>query len=118
MSTKRIERLAEAYKQGLSELLLLELRDPRLAGVYLTRVVFTPDLRLAKVYFNVNGGRVRAPDVVDGFQHSKGFLKREMSERVQMKFAPDIKFYYDESGEMQDQIDSLFRQIQQEGEKT
>ncbi len=110
-SGKRTARLSEAYMKELSQMVLYNIRDPRLTGVYITHVLFTPDLRLAKVYFHVDGGRVREKEVIEGFESSKGYIKRELNTRVNIKYAPDIKFYYDDTDEMQEQIDQLFGQI-------
>jgi ribosome-binding factor A len=112
---KRLQRVAEAYKHELSEILLMEIRNPNLTGVWITNVVFTPDLRLAKIYFNVSGGRVREEEVLSGFERSKGYLRKELSQRVRMKFTPDLKFYFDESQEINQRIDELFKKI--EGQK-
>lgn len=114
MLNKRSERLSEAYLKELSDILHRQVRDPLLTGVTVTKVVFTPDLRLAKVYFNVSGKRVREREVIEGFERSKGFLKRELANRVQMKYSPDIKFYYDDSFEVKKQIDQLFQEIERE----
>lgn len=113
-NSKRMQRLCEAYKKELSQIILYEMRDPRLHGAYITTVVFTPDLRLAKIYFNASGGRVREPEILEGFESSKGFLRRELSDRVEMKFSPDLKFYFDESSEEKDRIDRLFDQLERQ----
>lgn len=112
MDNKRLNRVAEAYQHELSNLLHLETREPRLQGVWITQVIFTPDLKLAKIYFNVSGGRVREDEVLDGFTHCKSFLRRELSQRVKMKYVPDLKFYFDESAEVNQRIDELFKQIE------
>jgi len=114
MSNKRSDRLSEAYLKELSEILRGQVRDPSLSGVYVTHVVFTPDLRLAKVYFNVSGGRVREDEVIQGFERSKGFIKRELSRRVNIKYTPDIKFYYDDSQEVKKRIEQLFEEIEKQ----
>lgn len=114
MDAKRVQRLCEAYQQELSQLLLLSARDPRLADVFVTQVRFTPDLMLAKVYFHVAGGRVREQEVLAGFQKAKGFLKRELAERVAMKFAPELKFYYDDARDVSQHMDTLFNKIELE----
>ena len=112
MDNKRLNRVAEAYQHELSKLLHLETREPRLQGVWVTQVIFTPDLKLAKIYFNVNGGRVREDEVIAGFEHCKSFLRRELSQRVKMKYVPDLKFYFDESAEVNQRIDELFKEIE------
>lgn len=114
MSNKRTRRLSEAYLKEISNILHYKIRDPQLAGVYVTHVVFTPDLRLAKIYFNVSGGRLREAEVIRGFERSKGFLKRELASRVRTKYAPDIRFYYDESEEVRERIEKLFEEIHEQ----
>lgn len=111
VKTKRLERFAEAYQRELSDILRFHVRDPRLSGITITHVVFTPDLRLAKVYFDIAGGKARVREVIQGLIKSKGFLKRTLAERVEVKFAPDLKFYHDESSEVKEEIDDLFERI-------
>lgn len=112
MESKRLQRVAEAYQHELSQILLLDVRNPNLVGVWITNVVFTPDLRLAKIYFNISGGRVREEEVLEGFARSKSFFRRELAQRVQLKYAPDLKFYFDESLEVRERLDELFKEIE------
>lgn len=112
--SKRLHRAAEAYQHELAQILLTEVRDPRLSGVWVTRVVFTPDLRLAKIYFNISGGRVREDEVLQGFERSTSFFRHELAQRVQLKYAPELKFYFDESVEMTERMDELFKKIADE----
>lgn len=116
MAVNRCDRVSEAYMNELLQILRNEVRDPRLEGAFVTNVVFTPDLRLAKVYFNLSGGRVREKEALKGFDRCKGFLRKTLSDRVRLKFAPDLKFYYDESFEVQEKIDELFEKIEQDNE--
>jgi len=112
MESKRLQRVSEAYQHELSQILHLDVRNPSLAGVYITNVVFTPDLRLAKIYFNISGGRVREEEVLEGFARSKSYFRRELAQRVQLKYAPDLKFYFDESLEIKERMDELFKEIE------
>ncbi|MCP5464190.1 MAG: 30S ribosome-binding factor RbfA [Deltaproteobacteria bacterium] len=117
-SSKRLDRISEAYQKGISQILHDQIRDPRLEGVFVTNVVITPDLRLAKVYFDMRGGALRADEAIRGFEKSKGFLKRELANVVRIKYMPDLKFYYDESLDVQRKIDELFEKIESEEEST
>lgn len=112
MSNKRNLRLSEAYLRELSAILLNRVHDPRLKGVYVTQVQFTPDLKLAKVYFNVSEGRIREAEILDGFEQCRGFIKKEISKEINIKNTPDLKFYYDNLEEEQNRIDQLFDQIE------
>lgn len=111
-NTIRQQRMAASYKQEISALLCFELDHPDLQGVTITQVHVTPDLKLAKIYFQVPEGRERESEVIQGFQHSKKFLKKILGQRVPLKFIPDLRFYYDETEEVYSQIDHLFQKIQ------
>ena len=117
MANKRMDRVSEAYQHGLAEILCYKIRDPRLAGVSVTQVVFTPDLSLAKIYFRVPEGKMRESQVIEGFEKSKGFLKRELAEKINIRYVPDLKFYYDEQVEVRNHIDELFQEIENEKSK-
>lgn len=114
MDAKRLNRAGEAYQHEISNLLLLDTRDPRLADVTISGVKFTPDMKLAKVYFRAAGGKVRESEVIEGFQKAMGFFRRELSSRVKLKFAPELRFYYDDTQEESERIDKLFRKIEED----
>lgn len=107
----RIQKVSEVYHHALSELLLKDVQNPNLKGVTITQVIFTPDLRLAKIYFFVSGNKTATERALKGFIRSKGFIKKEMAERVHMKYSPDLRFYYDNSFEEKERIDTLFKKI-------
>lgn len=112
MDTKRLLRAAEAYQHELAQILLLNTREPRLLDVTVTHVVFTPDMKLAKIYFAVAGGKVRESEVIKGFEKAVGYIRRELAQRVPLKFAPELRFYYDDTQEERDRMERLFRQIE------
>ncbi len=114
MSNKRQERIAEAYQKEITQIIRYLVRDPRLDDVTITQVKITPDLRLAKVYYNTPEGNIRAQEIEKGLKNSKGYIKRELSQRVNIKYTPDLKFYYDDSSEVRSNIDKLFAQIENE----
>lgn len=108
----RLQQVSEMFHHEISQMLIHELQDPNLRGSRVTQVVFTPDLKLAKVYFYSEGGEVEAPKILKGFVRSKNFMRRELSQRVPLKFSPDLKFYYDNTFDEKLRIDSLFQQIE------
>jgi ribosome-binding factor A len=68
----------------------------------------SPDLRLATIYVMPMGGR-DAQAVIDAFERHKKFLRGELAHRVNLKFAPDIRFRIDERFEEAERIDKLLR---------
>lgn len=114
MKELRIQKASETYRHELSRLLYFEIDNPHLTGITITKVLFTPDLKLAKIYFLCEGGRNREQETVRAFVRSKGFLRKELAARVNLKHAPDLKFFYDDTEEVKTSIDHLFKQIEEE----
>ena len=114
-ATHRVEQVADEYKRHLSALLLTDIEDPAIKGLTITQIIFTPDLKLAKVYYYVSeADESLRNDILKGFLRCKGFIKREMARRVLLKYQPDLRFYYDDSFDEKHHIDQLFDQIQGE----
>ena len=87
-----------------------DVHDPVIEGHLITvpEVRMTPDLRLATVYVMPMGGR-DADEVVAAFERNKKFLRADIAHRVNLKFAPDIRFRIDERFEEAERIDKLLR---------
>ena len=94
MSIKQ-ERLAERVRIILSELLLRDVRDPRLQGVTITEVKLDPELVVANVYVNALGDESRQEDVLDGLKSANGFLRREVGRGVRLRTTPELHFHWD-----------------------
>ncbi len=111
MPTTRQEKISEEIRREVSKLIHFELQDPRVQGVSVTGVKMTPDLRVARVYFSTPGMPYRAEEAMAGLRQSATFIKRKVAKAINLKFAVSFDFFYDESLELQDRIDSLFNQI-------
>lgn len=114
MDDRRLKKIAEQYHHEISQMLVTEIRDPRLSGVTITTVRITPDLRIARVYFEMNGGRTREKEVLKGFLRSMGFIKKELAGRVRIRYTPSLEFFYDEAGDLERRVDGIFHQLEQE----
>lgn len=111
MPTRRQERVGRAIQQEISELLLRGSKDPRLAGVTVTGVEVTPDLRIARVYVSVLGDEQARKDAGEGLDRAAGFLRREVAHRLNMRVTPELAFVFDESWDRGARIDELLHQI-------
>ena len=107
---RRSERVAEAVLRELSEMLLRDLKDPRLRGVTLTSVRMTDDLRQGRVYFSHLEGEPRAKAAVAGFHSAAGFIRHKVGRELGLRFAPVLDFEYDSSAERAARIDLLLRE--------
>lgn len=106
---QRVLRVAELIRQALSELLARgAVRDPVLEShvVSVPEVRMSPDLRLATIYVMPLGGKDMDP-VLTALDRNKKFLRAEIAARVNLKFAPDVRFQADRSIDLGTRIDAL-----------
>jgi ribosome-binding factor A len=113
---KRAARVAELMHKELAAL-LRGLSDPRLTGAMITRVELTDDLQSAKVYVraghgNDDPGARRA--LVRGFEAASRRLRGELTRALSLRYAPTLRFYFDEGLEAASRVDELLREIEQE----
>ena len=111
--SSRPKRVSEALKNELSLLLLRDASDPRLTGVTITRVVVTPDLKQAKVYFSLQTGGASCPATA-AMRRARGFFRSHLAKVLNMRYTPDLLFFFDHQNEEAQRIDDLFRQIEKE----
>ncbi len=107
----RRERLAEAMREVLSELLLTEIKDPRLAGVVISAVDLSGDLKLARAFFSVFGDDERVRQAADGLQQARGFLRRESGRRMRLHNPPELEFRRDKGFERADRVQRLLDEV-------
>lgn len=109
--SQRQLRAGELIRHALAEILARgEVHDPVIENHVITvpEVRMTPDLRLATIYVMPLAGR-DAGEVVAAFERNKRFLRGELAHRVNMKFAPEIRFRIDERFEEAERIAKLLR---------
>jgi ribosome-binding factor A len=109
--TQRQQRVAELVRHALAEVLARgDLQDGVLAGHAITipEVRMSPDLRLATAYVMPLGGRDEEP-VVAALNRNRKTLRAEVAQRVNLKFAPDLRFLRDEAFDEAARIDMLLR---------
>jgi len=112
----RSDRVGGLIKQVLAELLQKHISDPRLTLTTITDVVVSRDLRLAKIYFSTSGGKEAVQGALDGFERGRGFIKRELAQRLTLRYMPDLQFYYDESIDYGARIDRLLKAVKKDDE--
>ncbi|MEX0752524.1 MAG: 30S ribosome-binding factor RbfA [Xanthobacteraceae bacterium] len=111
MPSQRALRAGELVRHALAEVLSRgEVHDSVLEGHLITipEVRMTPDLRLATIYVIPLGGR-DVKDVLAALKRNKKFLRGEIARRINLKFAPDIRFMFDERFEEAERIEKLLR---------
>jgi ribosome-binding factor A len=118
--TYRKDRLGVEIRKIVSEMLLRELKDPRLSGLIgISGAEATRDGSYATIYVTVPGGEAgeAAKDeekkaVLDAFHSAKGLLRNEIAARLQLKHTPDLIFKIDGSQEYGRHIEQLFNSLE------
>jgi ribosome-binding factor A len=111
MTFKRADRVADLIKAELSDILLRQIRDPRIGLLTITDVKMSDDLRSARIYFVQMGKDKLDAELQAGLEKAKGFLKRELGKRLNLRYMPDVFFFYDKSFEYGSRIDRLLMEI-------
>ncbi len=110
----RVQRIAERIREELSEMLVFEITDPRLAGVSVTDVTVDRELAFAKVYVSTVEGEVRKAEVLEGLEHASGFLRFKLSQRIELRSFPQLRFNWDSTAERAERIEQLLASLAEE----
>lgn len=109
--SQRQLRVGELIRHELAAMLSRgDIHDPVIEGHMITvpEVRMSPDLRLATIYVMPLGGR-NEQEVLDALDRNKRYIRGEISRRVNLKFAPDIRFRLDERFDEAERIEKLLR---------
>ena len=95
---RRIERVNGLLRQEISNLIASHVNDPRLNGIItITQVRTTSDLRNARVYVSVMGHEAARQEALAGIQSSASYLRRELRDRVSLRYIPFLRFVLDDA---------------------
>lgn len=106
----RSRRIAEQIQRELSEIIRLELKDPRVGMVTITDVEVTLDQAHAKVFFTSLGDPANQPDTIYALNHAAGFFRSELAHRMRLRIVPQLVFEYDVSVERGVHLSRLIEQ--------
>jgi ribosome-binding factor A len=114
LAGNRSHRVGDQILREISDLLLKKVRDPRLKGVTLTDVSVSRDLRRAYVYYSIFGEGEQKKQVQEGFESAKGYIRREIGERLQLRYVPDVQFRHDNSLEYGQKMERILEELSSE----
>ncbi len=113
MGQRRTQRVASLLLEEVSQILIREVQDPRTAGVTLTGVHISADLRLATIYFTTFLPTER-DQALAGLESASRYIRSHISRRLSLRYIPEIRFVYDPAREQAERMESLLKQIAEE----
>ena len=95
MDPYRSQRVSEAIREELSEIIGYEMADPRLGLVDVTEVLVTPDKRHARVRLHLGGDEKTQAEALVALDGAKHFLRRQLASRLSLFRTPELLFEAD-----------------------
>ncbi|WAC08614.1 MAG: 30S ribosome-binding factor RbfA [Thermodesulfobacteriota bacterium] len=111
MGENRIERIAHLIKKEVAEMLIREVKDPRIGMVTITGVTVSKDLKIAHIYYSAFGSEKQLQDSAIGLRQATKFIQREIGRRIRMRYTPVIDFQFDHSLEYGSHIDQILKDL-------
>jgi ribosome-binding factor A len=98
-------------------MVIKEISDPRLEGIFITDVKVDRELAYAEVFVSALEGVSRSKEVIQGLDHASGFLRKSLSDRIELRVFPRLRFHWDPTPERADHIETLLASLRNEGTK-
>ena len=95
MTRYRPTRVGDLLQAEIAQLLLRQLKDPRLNMVTISRVEVSSDLRHACVYISKIGSETEQRDALQGFEHAAGFIRGQLGKHLKLRYTPELTFKLD-----------------------
>lgn len=111
MEGRRLDRVADLIRKEVAELFLRTIKDPRIEQVTITRVNLSGDFRLAKIRFSVPGTSEERERALRGLNSAKGYIRRELAKRINLRHTPELRFEFDPSIEYSVRISQVFQAL-------
>jgi len=112
----RPDRVGEAIRTELSELIAREVHDPGIVLLTLTRVSVTADLQLARVYYTSLGDEKAQQQTAKALARATPFLRRQIGARIRLRRVPELSFFYDRSIADTDRIEQILQDLRTEAQ--
>ncbi len=118
LSYKRSARIRELMIEEISDIIRTELKDPRIGFVTVVDVDLPENLRHANIYISPMGTPEEKQRTVDGVQSAAPFIRRQLGQRMKIKFLPELTIKWDHTAEHSDKINKIIHRIHEEENKS
>lgn len=112
MNQRRMGRIAQEIKKVIAYDVSFVLNDPKISNrISVTDVTVSSDLSYCDIYVSVLGTEWEKKQSLEGLEGAKGFLKKELSEKIVLRQIPELRFHLDESIERGMKMDELISRV-------
>jgi len=111
MDAHRAERVSEALREELGELIAYELRDPRIGDTMVTEVLVSPDMRHAQVRLHMASDASSQHEAIQALEGARHFLRRQLAERLNLYRVPELHFEADLSLSEKGRLEHLLKRV-------
>ena len=109
--SQRSSQVAEELRKIISMIFLQDLNDSRMGFITITRIELTDDLRFARIFYSVLGDEAQKEITREALEENMGYIKKLTVERINMKYAMEMKFELDKSIEHSFHIDDILKKL-------
>lgn len=109
---RRTYRVAERIQAAVAKE-LIRMADPRFYLVTITSAEVSSDMKSAKLHYTAHGGEERIAELKEAFEGAAGHFRKLIAKELDIRFAPEIKFFYDNSLDEAARMDQIFESIRQ-----
>ena len=106
-SQVRLKRIGDRIQIELSEILLKDVSDPRLVGIYITDIKVDREIAYANIYVSAIEGKTRSAEILAGLNHANSYLRHLLASKIELRVFPKLRFFWDPTPERADHIERL-----------
>jgi ribosome-binding factor A len=107
----RTERVAEEIKHRLNSAMSRDIMDLKAGLVTVSKVIMSPDLKLAKIYVSFLGNKEPVEVLIESINDRKKHIRFLLGKQLSLKYVPEIIFYYDDTMDYADKINKLLNEV-------
>ena len=111
MDNHRAERVSEALREELGEMISYELSDPRIGDVTITEVLVSPDMKHAQVRLHLGDGPGQQEETLHALDGARHFLRRQLIERLNLFRVPELHFEADVLSPMGGKVEHILKRV-------
>ncbi len=111
---KRSERMSDEIQHIMGEVFISDFTVPNAGLLTVSKVEITSDLRLAKIFVSLLNSKLTSEEVITYLKENRKVIRYHLGKRLNAKYVPDVRFYYDDSLKKAEKIGTLLNNIKKD----